>query len=80
MIRYCAVSAIENSHRMAISDIQWVPDHIEVRIVFFLCYLFYRQIYGQLAQSVERSPCNRKVKGSILGHLQLSACTLVRVK
>jgi len=30
MIRYCAVSNIENSHRMAISDIQWLPNHIEI--------------------------------------------------
>ena len=41
MIRYCAVSAIENSHRMAISDIQWVPDHIEVRIVCFFYVIFF---------------------------------------
>lgn len=30
IVRYCAVSSIENSHRAAITDIQWVPDHMEV--------------------------------------------------
>uniref|UniRef100_A0A7M6DQP7 WD repeat-containing protein 63 n=3 Tax=Clytia hemisphaerica TaxID=252671 RepID=A0A7M6DQP7_9CNID len=29
-VRYCAVSSIENSHRMPITDIQWIPDHIEI--------------------------------------------------
>ena len=32
MVRYCAVSNIEQSHRTAITDIQWVPDHIEVSL------------------------------------------------
>ena len=36
MVRYCAVSNIEHSHRMAITDIQWIPEHIEVD---FFCYL-----------------------------------------
>ena len=30
IIRYCAVSGIEHSHKTAISDLQWIPDHIEV--------------------------------------------------
>lgn len=30
IVRYCAVSNIESSHRMGITDIQWVPDHIEI--------------------------------------------------
>ncbi|XP_033738311.1 WD repeat-containing protein 63-like isoform X3 [Pecten maximus] len=30
VVRYCAVSSIENSHRAAITDIQWVPDHMEL--------------------------------------------------
>ena len=30
IIRYCAVSNIESSHKMSISDIQWVPDHMEI--------------------------------------------------
>eukprot|EP00794_Sanderia_malayensis_P008204 gene8204-9084_t len=30
IIRYCAVSNIEHSHKMAITDIQWLPDHIEI--------------------------------------------------
>lgn len=31
IVRYCAVSAIEPSHKAAITDVQWVPDHMEVR-------------------------------------------------
>ncbi|KAL5022553.1 hypothetical protein ScPMuIL_001708 [Solemya velum] len=30
IIRYCAVSSIENSHRAPITDILWLPDHLEV--------------------------------------------------
>ncbi|XP_072024061.1 dynein axonemal intermediate chain 3-like isoform X2 [Amphiura filiformis] len=30
VVRYCAVSSIEHSHKSAICDIQWVPDHMEV--------------------------------------------------
>eukprot|EP00795_Rhopilema_esculentum_P004097 gene4097-20277_t len=30
VVRYGAVSNIEHSHKMAITDIQWVPDHIEI--------------------------------------------------
>ena len=30
IVRYCAVSSIEHSHRAPISDLQWVPDHFEV--------------------------------------------------
>ncbi|XP_048256413.1 dynein axonemal intermediate chain 3-like isoform X4 [Haliotis rufescens] len=30
IVRYCAVSSIEQSHKAAITDIQWVPDHMEV--------------------------------------------------
>ncbi|XP_078488528.1 dynein axonemal intermediate chain 3 [Ciona intestinalis] len=29
-IRYCAVSAIENSHRNIISSVDWLPDHYEL--------------------------------------------------
>ena len=35
MLRYCAVSSIENSHRMAVTDIQWIPDHVEVFFSFW---------------------------------------------
>ncbi|XP_076440866.1 dynein axonemal intermediate chain 3-like isoform X2 [Babylonia areolata] len=28
IVRYCAVSSIENSHKAAITDIQWMPDHM----------------------------------------------------
>ena len=31
VVRYCAVSSIEHSHRSAVTDLQWVPDHMEVR-------------------------------------------------
>ncbi|XP_033096889.1 WD repeat-containing protein 63-like [Anneissia japonica] len=37
IIRYCAVSAIEHSHKTAIADIQWVPDHIELTRMGILC-------------------------------------------
>jgi len=30
IVRYCAVSNIEHSHKMAVTDIQWIPDHFEV--------------------------------------------------
>lgn len=30
IMRYCAVSSIEYSHRMAVTDIQWIPDHMEI--------------------------------------------------
>jgi hypothetical protein len=30
IVRYCAVSAIEHSHKSAVSDLQWIPDHMEV--------------------------------------------------
>lgn len=30
VIRYCAVSSIEHSHKAAIADIQWIPDHMEI--------------------------------------------------
>ncbi|KAK3092104.1 hypothetical protein FSP39_025223 [Pinctada imbricata] len=30
IVRYCAVSSIEHSHRAAIADILWLPDHMEV--------------------------------------------------
>ncbi|CAB3993991.1 WD repeat-containing 63-like, partial [Paramuricea clavata] len=29
VVRYCAVSSIEHSHKSAVSDLQWVPDHME---------------------------------------------------
>ncbi|XP_048581354.1 dynein axonemal intermediate chain 3 [Nematostella vectensis] len=29
-IRYCAVSSIEHSHKTSITDIQWIPDHMEI--------------------------------------------------
>lgn len=30
IVRYCAVSSIENSHKSTITDLLWVPDHLEV--------------------------------------------------
>ncbi|KAK2157176.1 hypothetical protein LSH36_196g03010 [Paralvinella palmiformis] len=30
IIRYCAVSSIEQSHRAPVTDILWIPDHFEV--------------------------------------------------
>lgn len=30
IVRYCAVSSIENSHRGPITDLLWIPDHYEV--------------------------------------------------
>ncbi|XP_052258483.1 dynein axonemal intermediate chain 3-like isoform X6 [Dreissena polymorpha] len=30
IVRYCAVSSIENSHHAPITDIMWLPDHVEI--------------------------------------------------
>ncbi|ESP02449.1 hypothetical protein LOTGIDRAFT_199692 [Lottia gigantea] len=30
VVRYCAVSSIEHSHKARITDIMWVPDHMEI--------------------------------------------------
>ncbi|KAL4236475.1 WD repeat-containing protein 63 [Mactra antiquata] len=30
IVRYCAVSSIENSHHQPITDILWIPDHMEI--------------------------------------------------
>ena len=30
ILRYCAVSSIEHSHKTVVSDIMWIPDHMEV--------------------------------------------------
>ena len=32
IIRYCAVSSIEHSHKTVVSDILWIPDHMEVTV------------------------------------------------
>ncbi|XP_030851872.1 WD repeat-containing protein 63 isoform X1 [Strongylocentrotus purpuratus] len=37
VVRYCAVSAIEHSHKSAISDVQWVPDHMEITRMGVVC-------------------------------------------
>lgn len=31
-VRYCAVSAIENSHRSIVTSVEWIADHYEVTI------------------------------------------------
>ena len=36
IIRYCAVSSIEHSHKTVVSDIMWIPDHMEVTVI--VCY------------------------------------------
>ena len=30
VVRYCARSAIEHGHKNAVTDIQWVPTHMEI--------------------------------------------------
>lgn len=30
IVRYAAVSSIENSHKAAVTDLMWVPDHMEL--------------------------------------------------
>lgn len=30
IVRYCAVSSIDNSHHAPVTDIMWLPDHLEV--------------------------------------------------
>ena len=30
MVRYCAVSSIDHSHKAPVADLQWLPDHMEV--------------------------------------------------
>lgn len=32
IVRYCAVSAIEHSHRNVITCLEWIPDHFEVGV------------------------------------------------
>jgi WD40 repeat protein len=32
-LKYCVVSSIESSHKNAVTDIQWLPKHYEVRII-----------------------------------------------
>jgi len=36
IIRYCAVSSIEQSHRAPVTDILWIPDHFEVSVASHL--------------------------------------------
>lgn len=36
IIRYCAVSSIEHSHKTVVSDITWIPDHMEVQLSLFV--------------------------------------------
>lgn len=33
VVRYCAVSALESSHKAPITDVQWLPPTFEVRRV-----------------------------------------------
>lgn len=40
-IRYCAVSAIENSHKNVITCLDWIPDHMEVTCSSFTPYFLY---------------------------------------
>ena len=40
ILRYCAVSSIEHSHKTVVTDITWIPDHMEVNIVQ-LCMFIY---------------------------------------
>lgn len=30
IVRYCAVSSIEHSHKAPVTDIQWLPDHMQI--------------------------------------------------
>lgn len=30
ILRYCAVSSIEHSHKSVVTDIKWIPDHMEI--------------------------------------------------
>ena len=30
ILRYSAVSSIEHSHKTVVTDIKWIPDHMEV--------------------------------------------------
>lgn len=44
ILRYCAVSSIEHSHKTVVTDITWIPDHMEVNIVqlcMFICLVVY---------------------------------------
>ena len=36
IVRYAAVSSIENSHLSPVTDLQWIPDHMEVSEIFRL--------------------------------------------
>lgn len=41
IMRYAAVSAIEHSHVTPVTDIQWVPDHFEVILAYFIVFYSY---------------------------------------
>lgn len=45
ILRYCAVSSIEHSHKTVVTDITWIPDHMEVNIVQ-LCMLICLVVYA----------------------------------
>lgn len=32
LVRYCATSSTEGSHKTVITDIHWLPDHFEVSL------------------------------------------------
>ncbi len=48
-IRYCAVSSIEHSHSDPITDLQWIPDHFQVRKILkkYIFKIFEFQITAQ---------------------------------
>ncbi|KAL5486545.1 hypothetical protein EMCRGX_G019042 [Ephydatia muelleri] len=55
IVRHCALSSIEQGHKMAVADLLWVPDHIEV------C----TKTASVLDNS--RAQCNQLISGSIDG-------------
>ncbi|CAH1773609.1 unnamed protein product [Owenia fusiformis] len=50
IVRYCAVSSIENSHKAAITDILWMPDHMELNRMGYA-------MENKLQQSVQIMTC-----------------------
>lgn len=51
VVRYCAVSAIENSHRNVITGLEWIPDHFEVVFVSELIISFETAAYDRVRKT-----------------------------
>lgn len=55
-IRYCALSSLEHGHNQPITDIIWIPDHFEVRLVSIkpLTFLFFKRFFVLSVLKIDR--------------------------